>query len=114
VRTFLDGTVAALPSLRTGSDKDQTRRMNMRRTITALALSTLFAAAPAFANKHTVAKPVAGDTKADVKPADAAKPADGAEAKPAEKPATKKTPKKAAKKTEKPAEGAAPAEAPAK
>jgi hypothetical protein len=86
--------------------------MHMTRTLTAIALSTLFAAAPAFARKHTttVAKPaaVAGDAKADAKPAEGAPAAD---AKPAEKPMkkTKKTTKKV-EKTEKtegaPAEGA--------
>jgi hypothetical protein len=85
----------------------------MRRTLTALALSTLFVAAPAFAKTH-IAKhttPVAGDSKAaDSKPAEA-KPAEGADAKPADaKPAKKvKKSKKSVEKTETPAPEAAPA-----
>jgi hypothetical protein len=82
--------------------------MTMNRLITALALSTLFAAAPAFAKGRTHNKPVAGDTKpAEAKPAaeggSEAKPAEGA--KPAKKPA-KKSKKEAAPA---PAEGTTPA-----
>ncbi len=69
----------------------------MRRTLTALALSTLFAAAPAFAKSHV------SSTKAVA--ADEAKPAD---AKPADAPKTK-TKKKVKKSTEKKEGEAAPA-----
>ena len=79
----------------------------MRRILTAVALSSLFAAAPAFAHKHMVSKRSTPVVAGDAKPAEA-KPAEGGEAKPAEaKPA--KTKKKTTKKTEAapaPAEGA--------
>ncbi|HEX4458527.1 MAG TPA: hypothetical protein VIA18_11190 [Polyangia bacterium] len=82
----------------------------MNRIMTALALSGLFIAAPAFA-KSTPAKPVvagAGDKAAagDTAKTDAATPAADATAKPAKKAKkSKKTPK---------TDAAAPSEAPAK
>ena len=85
----------------------------MNRIITALALSGLFVAAPAFAKTHTnkpVAsagdKTVAGDTKTEAPADTTAKPA---------KPAKKAKKSKKADKTEK-TEGSSekPAEAPAK
>ena len=93
----------------------------MNRTFTALALSTLFAAAPAFARKQ-VDKPVAGDTAKA--PAGETKPAEGAksdtagttttgEASKTEK-STKKSSKKSAKKAESKTEGAPAEGAPAK
>ena len=90
----------------------------MRRTLTAIALSSLFAVPALAAPRHHVAKGstssskttvVAGDSK-DTKPADAK-----SEAKPEGEKSTKKTTKKSTKKSEAPAPAPAPAEgAPAK
>lgn len=89
----------------------------MRRTLTALALSTLFAV-PAFAHTHHTVKRnpvVAGDQakdgKAESKPAEGSAPAEGTKA---EKPMKEKKSKKSSKKSETKTEGTAPAEAPAK
>ena len=78
----------------------------MNRVLTALALSGMFVAAPAFArtvhkSKPTVAKSVAGDKAGETKPAET-KPAEGTatDAKPAK---TKKSKKKAGGETPAPA-----------
>jgi hypothetical protein len=111
---------ALAPSLQKRSGEAHTKSSagmkledHMNRIMTALALSGLFVAAPAFARVHS-SKPaaVAGDKAAGEKTTETKTETTGttdAGAKPAKK--VKKS--KKTEKTEKPAEGAAPAEAPA-
>jgi hypothetical protein len=86
----------------------------MNRTFTAIALSTLFLAAPAFArHKNVSSPPVAGDTAKA--PAGETKPAEGAKSDTAATGESKTKKHSKSKKSETKTEGTAPAEpAPAK